>query len=93
MIISLPTAYDSHVIFSHYKYFDDMIEEALPKESDWYTHQRISYVRSRNTWVAYPYQVGPSFRSPPLFSFVHLVIRFVELLKILRTEQYQSIAD
>ncbi|CAH7681692.1 hypothetical protein PPACK8108_LOCUS14332 [Phakopsora pachyrhizi] len=45
-----------HVIFSHYKYFDDIISEALPKESDWYTHQRISYVRSKDTWVAYPYQ-------------------------------------
>ncbi|KAH9808960.1 hypothetical protein DFH28DRAFT_907279 [Melampsora americana] len=45
-----------HVIFSHYQYFDDMIAEALPNETDWYTHQRISYVRSRNTWVAYPYQ-------------------------------------
>lgn len=39
-----------HVIFSHYKYFDDCIDEALPKEEDWYTHQRISYVRSKNLW-------------------------------------------
>jgi hypothetical protein len=28
-----------HVIFSHYKYFDDVLNEALPKEDDWYTHQ------------------------------------------------------
>ena len=34
-----------HVIFSHYKYFDDCIDEALPKAEDWYHHQRISYVR------------------------------------------------
>ncbi|KNZ56921.1 uncharacterized protein VP01_2286g3 [Puccinia sorghi] len=46
-----------HVIFSHYQYFDDMINEALPNDSDWLTHQRISYVRSKNSWVAYPYQV------------------------------------
>lgn len=45
-----------HVIFSHYQYFDDMIREALPNDSDWLTHQRISYVRSKNSWVAYPYQ-------------------------------------
>ncbi|POW02217.1 hypothetical protein PSHT_02575 [Puccinia striiformis] len=45
-----------HVIFSHYQYFDDMIHEALPNESDWQTHQRISYVRSKQNWVAYPYQ-------------------------------------
>ncbi|RYO98956.1 hypothetical protein DL764_006947 [Monosporascus ibericus] len=45
-----------HVIFSHYKYFDDCINEALPKESDWYTHQRVSYVRFQNDWVPYPFQ-------------------------------------
>ncbi|KAI4200677.1 MAG: hypothetical protein LQ346_002339 [Caloplaca aetnensis] len=45
-----------HVIFSHYKYFDDCINEALPKEEDWYTHQRISYVRCKDLWVPYPFQ-------------------------------------
>ncbi|KAM0819322.1 putative FAD/NAD(P)-binding domain-containing protein [Seiridium cardinale] len=45
-----------HVIFSHYKYFDDCINEALPADSDWYTHQRISYVRFRGNWVPYPFQ-------------------------------------
>jgi protoporphyrinogen oxidase len=45
-----------HVIFSHYKYFDDCIDEALPKAEDWYTHQRISYVRVKSLWVPYPLQ-------------------------------------
>ncbi|EMD85756.1 hypothetical protein COCHEDRAFT_1219094 [Bipolaris maydis C5] len=45
-----------HVIFSHYKYFDDCIDEALPKEDDWFTHQRISYVRCKGQWVPYPFQ-------------------------------------
>lgn len=45
-----------HVIFSHYKYFDDCIDEALPKSDDWYTHQRISYVRYKGQWVPYPFQ-------------------------------------
>ncbi|KAK3669379.1 hypothetical protein LTR78_010724 [Recurvomyces mirabilis] len=45
-----------HVIFSHYKYFDDVINEALPNESDWYQHQRISYVRYKGVWVPYPFQ-------------------------------------
>jgi protoporphyrinogen oxidase len=45
-----------HVIFSHYKYFDDCIDEALPNQDDWYTHQRISYVRYRGLWVPYPFQ-------------------------------------
>lgn len=45
-----------HVIFSHYKYFDKCIDEALPRSEDWYSHQRVSYVRSRDLWVPYPYQ-------------------------------------
>ncbi|KAL9082904.1 MAG: hypothetical protein Q9159_006105 [Coniocarpon cinnabarinum] len=45
-----------HVIFSHYKYFDDCINEALPNETDWYTHQRISYVKCKGLWVPYPFQ-------------------------------------
>ncbi len=45
-----------HVIFSHYKYFDDCINEALPKDEDWYEHQRISYVRMKGLWVPYPFQ-------------------------------------
>ncbi|ORY64033.1 FAD/NAD(P)-binding domain-containing protein [Pseudomassariella vexata] len=45
-----------HVIFSHYKYFDDCINEALPKEDDWFTHERISYVRYKGLWVPYPFQ-------------------------------------
>ncbi|KAJ3076313.1 hypothetical protein HDU98_004297 [Podochytrium sp. JEL0797] len=45
-----------HVIFSHYKYFDDCIKEALPREDDWFTHERVSYVRSFDRWVPYPYQ-------------------------------------
>lgn len=45
-----------HVIFSHYKYFDDCLDEALPKKEDWYHHQRISYVRYKGLWVPYPFQ-------------------------------------
>jgi protoporphyrinogen oxidase len=28
----------------------------LPKTEDWYTHQRISYVRCKKLWVPYPFQ-------------------------------------
>ncbi|KAM3523743.1 hypothetical protein NHJ13051_004931 [Beauveria bassiana] len=45
-----------HVILSHYKYFDDCLDEALPKPDDWYTHRRVSYCRYKGTWVAYPFQ-------------------------------------
>ncbi|KAI4944881.1 hypothetical protein J4E91_008225 [Alternaria rosae] len=45
-----------HVIFSHYKYFDDCIDEALPNDDDWFTHERVSYVRCKRNWVPYPFQ-------------------------------------
>ena len=35
-----------------------MINEALPNEDDWGTHERVSYVRSKGLWVPYPYQVS-----------------------------------
>lgn len=38
------------MIFSHYRYFDECLNQALPNESDWYTHQRISYVRCKDNW-------------------------------------------
>lgn len=45
-----------HVIFSHYKYFDDCLNEALPSPKDWFKHERVSYVWSCKRWVPYPYQ-------------------------------------
>lgn len=47
-------------------YFDDCINEALPKPDDWYEHERVSYVRSFDTWVPYPYQVSPAASHPKL---------------------------
>ena len=46
-----------HVIFSHYKYFDDLIDEAVGKGDEfWNTLERVSYVWIRDRWVAYPFQ-------------------------------------
>jgi hypothetical protein len=57
-----------HVIFSHYKYFDDCLNEALPedngKETNWYTQQHISYVRYQGQWVPYPFQNNISILPP-----------------------------
>ena len=43
-----------HVIFSHYPYFDRMIEEALGDE----VHERVreSWIVTGDNWVPYPYQ-------------------------------------
>ncbi|KAJ3480460.1 hypothetical protein NLG97_g8066 [Lecanicillium saksenae] len=45
-----------HVIFSHYKYFDDCLNEALPAAEDWYEHKRNAFCRYKNRWVPYPFQ-------------------------------------
>ncbi len=44
--------YGGHVIFSHYAYFDDVLNAALPAEDDWETHERVSYVRMGDVWVS-----------------------------------------
>ncbi|KAL6807486.1 UDP-galactopyranose mutase [Trichoderma camerunense] len=45
-----------HIVFSHYKYFDDCIDEALPLQDDWYNHQRVSYIWYKGRWIPYPFQ-------------------------------------
>jgi len=44
-----------HVQFSHYKYFDELMEKALGKEG-WLHHQRESWVWIRDRFVPYPFQ-------------------------------------
>lgn len=43
-----------HVVFSHYEYFDRMLDEALG--GDYLEHQREAWVRIAGTWVPYPFQ-------------------------------------
>jgi protoporphyrinogen oxidase len=45
-----------HVIFSHYQYFDDLLDAALGDSDAWNTLERVSYVWLKNRWVAYPFQ-------------------------------------
>lgn len=46
-----------HVIFSHWEYFDQLLDTALGSGPDaWNTLQRVSYVWIRDRWVAYPFQ-------------------------------------
>ena len=43
-----------HVLFSHYKYFDDLIDKLLGRD---YTEiSRESWIRMRERWVPYPFQ-------------------------------------
>ncbi len=43
-----------HVVFSHYDYFDRLVEEMLAGE--FLTHQRESWVFASGAWVPYPFQ-------------------------------------
>lgn len=46
-----------HVIFSHYKYFDDLIDAAVGEGNKyWNELQRVSYVWMQKRWVPYPFQ-------------------------------------
>lgn len=43
-----------HVLFSHYKYFDDVMDRALGDA--WVEHVREAWVWIRDRWVPYPFQ-------------------------------------
>lgn len=43
-----------HVLFSHYDYFDQAVDDALGYA--YCEHQRESLVRILQTWVSYPFQ-------------------------------------
>jgi len=44
-----------HVQFSHYKYFDKAMEEALPNNG-WLNHQREAWVWMKKRFIPYPFQ-------------------------------------
>ncbi|NUM32798.1 MAG: FAD-dependent oxidoreductase [Bacteroidetes bacterium] len=44
-----------HVQFSHYDYFDNLMEKALGTDG-WLTHQRESWVWIKNRFIPYPFQ-------------------------------------
>lgn len=43
-----------HVLFSHYKYFDRLMEQLLG--DDWLEHEREAWVWMRERWIPYPFQ-------------------------------------
>lgn len=50
-----------HVQFSHYRYFDDLMDAALA--SEWLDHERESWVWIENRFVPYPFQNNIGFLS------------------------------
>lgn len=51
-----------HVLFSHYKWFDRLMKQALG--DDWVEHEREAWVWIRGRWVPYPFQ-NNLWRLPP----------------------------
>jgi len=46
-----------HVIFSHYQYFDELLDTACGSgDEHWNTLERVSYVWIKGRYVAYPFQ-------------------------------------
>lgn len=46
-----------HVIFSHYDYFDQLIDAAVGTgEKNWNILERVSYVWLKQRWIPYPFQ-------------------------------------
>jgi protoporphyrinogen oxidase len=43
-----------HVLFSHYRYFDEVMEQALGDA--WVEHVREAWVWMRDRWIPYPFQ-------------------------------------
>ena len=43
-----------HVLFSHYRYFDSLMEHALGDA--WFEHEREAWVWMRDRWIPYPFQ-------------------------------------
>ena len=43
-----------HVLFSHWKYFDRLLDQALGDH--WVEHQREAWVWMRDRWIPYPFQ-------------------------------------
>jgi protoporphyrinogen oxidase len=52
-----------HVQFSHYRYFDDLMNRALG-EDGWLKHQRESWVWIEKRFVPYPFQNNIKYLSP-----------------------------
>jgi len=55
-----------HVIFSHFDYFDELLDAAIGAgEKSWNQHERVSYVRIKGRYVAYPFQNNVSALDKP----------------------------
>jgi len=47
-----------HVLFSHYEYFDNVLDRIMTPRTSWLQHERESWIRIQNQWVPYPFQMN-----------------------------------
>lgn len=45
-----------HVLFSHYRYFDQVMDTLLGKEDGWVFHEREAWIRMQDRFIPYPLQ-------------------------------------
>lgn len=45
-----------HVLFSHYPYFDQVMDKVMDSSSDWLYHDRSAWVWMQNRFIPYPIQ-------------------------------------
>ncbi len=43
-----------HVLFSHYKYFDNLLDDLI--DDDWLHHIREAWIWTHDRWIPYPFQ-------------------------------------
>ena len=47
-----------HVLFSHYEYFDKVLDQIISTQDGWLKHERESWIRIQRRWVPYPFQMN-----------------------------------
>jgi len=56
-----------HVLFSHYDYFDQVLDTIMPGPEQWCSHERESWIRIQGRWVPYPFQMNIRHLKPEPF--------------------------
>ncbi len=46
--------FGGHVLFSHYEYFDNLLDDLLDEQ--WISHEREAWIWMRERWIPYPFQ-------------------------------------
>jgi protoporphyrinogen oxidase len=56
-----------HVLFSHYDYFDRVLDRVMAGSDSWIHHERESWIRIEDRWVPYPFQMNIRHLAPESF--------------------------